>query len=105
MKLQDYLCDTCQPKLVRYIGEHGVTVHSLVNNEGAWETYTLEVFEHEQRAKAILINIEPIPEPCTHPPEKVFLKYLPSLKHSGDELKYCQCQCGAKVHPTKYEEV
>lgn len=45
--------------------------------------------------KAILVNIEKISEPCTHPKEKI--KFLCQ--------SFFQCECGKQMKPTAFEEI
>ena len=60
--------------------------HTWTANKDKWSTH-----------QALLICIEPI-EQCTHPKEKVEILFL-GKKHGYE------CQCGAEVRPTGFEEI
>lgn len=51
--------------------------------------------------KAILVNIESISEPCTHPKEK-----LSTVSYSYPSANnHFICECGAKLEPIAFEEI
>lgn len=87
-------------KLENYIKEHGKVVYAPNISYAEWR---FEGFlENQKRARAILINIEPI-QKCEHPKEKVDynIKMLSESRYGGEYL----CECGAKVEPVEFRAV
>lgn len=104
------LCDHCMAdatnmanhKLNQWLKENGKVVYSQSPDKRYWtdpHDPTTQGVHLESDIKALLICIEPI-EKCAHPREKVVDPRVSKLN-----LVYYQCECGAKVQPSGFEEV
>lgn len=69
------------------------------------QVYNSNLFRSETKAKALLINIEPI-ETCVHPKEKI--KVISKARQDVDGARistWYECECGIEVEPKEFEEI
>lgn len=86
------------------IQREGKIVYFLEDDHWENGSWTVDTTYPPAKTKALLINIEPN-EKCQHPKEKITITSVSREMYNKDWDKSYECECGAKVKPTVFEEV